>query len=89
MKKFSLAILCITAAFAVQAQTSDAETDAIVNLLGVQKKEAIAKMVPVSAKDSATFWKIYDDYLKKNKEVAKARIKLYEHTALSYGNMNN
>jgi len=87
MKKFSLAILCITAAFAAQAQTSDAETDAIVNLLGVQKKEAIAKMVPVSAKDSATFWKIYDDYLKKNKEVAKARIKLYEHTALSYGNM--
>ena len=65
MKKFSLAILCISAAFAVQAQTSDAEADAIVNLLGVQKKEAISKMVPVSSKDSATFWKIYDDYLKK------------------------
>ena len=88
MKKFSLAILCFVTSFVVKAQTSDAEADAIVNLLGVQKKEAVAKMINVPAKDSAAFWKIYDDYLKKNKEVAKARIKLYENTAQSYGNMS-
>ena len=75
------------ATVSVHAQTSDAEADAMINLLGVQKKEAIAKLVSVSGKDSVAFWKIYDEYLKKNKEVAKSRIRLYEQTAHSYGNM--
>ncbi len=87
MKNIFLAIVCIAATFVGNAQTSDAEADAMINLLGVQKKEAIAKMVKVSGKDSVTFWKIYDEYLEKNKEVAKDRIKLYEQTAYSYGNM--
>src|SRR4051812_30773034 len=88
MKKFLLAVLCMSSIFTVYAQTSDAEADAIVNLLGVQKREAIAKMVNVSSKDSSAFWKIYDEYLKKNKDVAKSRIKLYEQTARSYSNMS-
>jgi hypothetical protein len=87
MKTLFLAILCSGAAFAVSAQTSDAETEAMINLLGVQKREAVGKLVPVTGKDSVAFWKIYDEYLAKNKEVAKSRMRLYEKTALSYGNM--
>src|SRR3954471_10473592 len=88
MKKLSLAIVCIVITFAAYAQTSDAEADAIINLLAVQKKEAMAKLVSMNGKDSVAFWKIYDDYLAKNKEVAKGRVKLYEQTAQSYGNMS-
>lgn len=69
------------------AQTSEAEADAIVNLLGVQKKEAISKLVPVSGKDSVAFWKIYDEYQVSNKATAKSRIGLYEKTAHAYSNM--
>jgi len=69
------------------AQTSDAEAEAIVNLLGVQKKEAISKLVPVTGKDSVAFWKIYDEYQVGNKANAKSRIGLYEKTAQSYSNM--
>jgi hypothetical protein len=69
------------------AQTSDAEADAMVNLLGVQKKEAVAKLVQVGGKDSAAFWKIYDEYQHLNKTTAKARINLYEKTAVAYNNM--
>jgi hypothetical protein len=87
-------ILILIAAFfigaisGIQAQTSDAEADAIVNLLGVQKKEAISKLVVVSAKDSAAFWKIYDEYQVANKINAKHRINLYEKTAMSYKTMS-
>jgi hypothetical protein len=88
MKKLFLGIVFTCSAFMLYAQTSDAEADAMVNLLGVQKKEAVAKLVLVSAKDSVAFWKLYDEYLKKNKEIAKARIKLYEQTALTYGEMS-
>ncbi len=59
----------------------------MVNLLGVQKKEAVMKLVPVAGKESVIFWKIYDEYLQTNKTTAKARISLYEKTAMSYQNM--
>jgi hypothetical protein len=86
IKNFLLAILfvCTTSAF---AQTSDAEADAMINLLGVQKREAIAQLVSVSGKDSVAFWKIYDEYQATNKKTAVSRLKLYEKTALSYNNM--
>jgi hypothetical protein len=70
------------------AQTSDAEADAIINRLGVQKREVISKLVPVSGKDSVAFWKIYDEYQQANKSNAKNRIALYERTAQSYAKLN-
>lgn len=87
MKKLLFLIALAGTVITTKAQTSDAEADAMITLLGVQKKEAIAKLVTITGKDSAAFWKIYDEYLAKNKDVAKSRIKLYEKTALSYGNM--
>ena len=87
MKIIFVAMLCMSSFAVLYAQTSDAEAEALINLLGVQKKEAVGKLVNVSGKDSLTFWKIYDDYQKQNKENAKARIKLYETTANTYNNM--
>jgi hypothetical protein len=69
------------------AQTSDAEAEAVINLLGVQKREAVAQLVPVSGKDSVAFWKIYDEYLQLNKKTALSRMKLYEKTARAYSNL--
>jgi len=87
MKKLFFVFALAGTVLTTYAQTSDAEADAIINLLGVQKKEAVAKLVYVESKDSSAFWKIYDEYLVKNKQVAKARMKLYESTAHAYGNM--
>lgn len=87
IKKILFAVFCLTATIGAYAQTSDAEAEAIVNLLGVQKKEVIAKLVPVTGKDSVAFWKIYDEYQVGNKATAKSRIKLYEKTAMAYNNM--
>ena len=85
--KFSLIIIFCVIAAATYAQTSDAEADAIAHLLGVQKREVISRLVPVKGKDSVAFWKIYDEYQASNKMTTKARIKLYEKTALSYTNL--
>lgn len=76
--------LCCSASF---AQTSDAEAEALINLLGVQKREAVGQLVQVSGKDSVAFWKIFDDYQQQNKKTALQRIKLYERTALAYENL--
>ena len=87
-KKLILLAALLTGAFSGKAQTSDAEADAIINLLGVQKKEAISQLVNVTGKDSVAFWKIYDEYQQQNKANAKDRIGLYEGTARSYAGMS-
>ena len=80
-------MVCMMASFVMYAQMSDAEAEATANLLGVQKKEIIMKLVSVSGKDSMTFWNLYDEYLQKNKSLTKERIQLYEQTARSYNKM--
>src|SRR5688572_12851818 len=89
IKFLLLVLLCVGTTVSTIAQTSDAEAEAIINLLGVQKREAIAQLVNVSGKDSVAFWKIYDEYIQLNKKTSLSRIKLYEKTALSYNNMTS
>jgi Spy/CpxP family protein refolding chaperone len=84
MKKLLLASLAAAFALTTYSQTSDAEADALANLLGVQKREAIAKLVLVPSKDSAAFWKVYNEYQKINVSTGKERIRLYERTANAY-----
>jgi len=86
-KTLFLAVAFACATFSAQSQTSDAEAEAIVNLLGVQKREAIAKLVAVSGKDSVAFWNLYNSYEKENKKTALSRLALYEKTAQAYSNM--
>jgi hypothetical protein len=80
-------LIFMSSTFAALSQTSDAEAEAIINLLGVQKKEAIAKLVPVTGKDSVAFWNLYDAYQKENKKIALNRLALYEKTVLAYSNL--
>ena len=87
IKNLLFVLFCIGTALSSFAQTSDAEAEAIVNLLGVQKKEAIAKLVSVTGKDSIAFWKLYEEYNQKNLVTGKQRLRLYEQTAQAYGNM--
>ncbi|UOK41417.1 MULTISPECIES: hypothetical protein [Flavobacterium] len=88
MKKITLLLAVFFVSTATTyCQTSDAEMEAMVNLLGVQKKEAMARLVNVTGKDADAFWKIYDEYQKENKKTATQRMKLYEKTALSYSNL--
>ena len=87
MKYILMCVVFTIAETVLYAQASDAEADAVINLLGVQKKEAVAKMVAVASKDSVAFWKLYDEYQQFNKTTAKNRMRLYERTAQAYNNM--
>ena len=87
LKPAILSLILVCLVFSAKSQTTDAEAEAIINLLGVQKKQAIAKLVPVSGKDSVSFWNLYNAYEKENKTFALSRLALYEKTAASYSNM--
>ena len=87
MKKVLLTAILLSFFTGAFAQTSDAEAEAIVNLLGVQKRELISKLVAISPSDSAAFWKVYSDYEEMNKVRAKNRLQLYESTVRAYTTM--
>jgi hypothetical protein len=86
-KNLLLCMLFFVSTVGTYSQTSDDELEAMVNLLGVQKKEAIAKLVVLSPTEANVFWKIYDEYQLENKKTAVDRMKLYQKTALSYSSL--
>ena len=81
------AILCSLMSFVTEAQKSDAEAEAVANLLGIQKKEAVRRLIHIDAKDSAAFWKVYEQYQADNQKTIKDRIQLYEGTANAYNSL--
>ena len=87
LKIILLSVFVTSTFYASYAQISDDEADAMINLLGVQKREAMGKLVPVKGNDSAAFWKIYDEYEQVTKVTAKTRLALYQKTAQAYSNM--
>ena len=88
--KFAFLALIFTGlSYAVVAQSSDEETEAIVNLLGVKKKQATVELVHITPKDSVNFWKIYNAYEVERKKLAKERIAVSEDLANAYSTMDN
>ncbi|AOW11058.1 hypothetical protein EM308_17065 [Flavobacterium gilvum] len=77
-------MLFFVGTIATYSQASDLELDAMVSVLGLEKKEAVSKLVVLPESQAEVFWKIYDEYQLKNKQTAIERIKLYQNTALSY-----
>jgi len=86
-KNLLLLMLFFISTVATYSQTSDAELEAMINLLGVQKKEAVAKLVALTPTEADAFWKIYDEYQVENKKTTVDRMKLYEKTANSYSSL--
>lgn len=84
-----LAIIFICLAFTGYAQiTSNDELDAVVTLLGVQKREAVKELVNIPKKDSANFWKVYVAFEDEQKKFRKQRIQVYDQLVNSYNTMD-
>ena len=71
-----------------QAPTND-ELDAIVTLLGMEKKQAINELVNITSKDSANFWKVYNTFEDEQKKFRKKRILAYEKLVKAYSAMDD
>ncbi len=89
LKFVFLALIFTGLSYAVVAQSSDEETEAIVNLLGVKKKQAVVELVHITSKDSVNFWKVYNAYEAERKKFAKERISVTEELANAYTSMDN
>jgi len=68
---------------------SNDEIDAIVTLLGAQKRDLVKELVNITPKDSAAFWKVYTAFEQDMKKFRKERIQNYEKFAKAYSNMDD
>lgn len=86
----SVTLLLLSLSLSAFSQaTSNDELDAIVTLLGVQKRDLIKELVNITSKDSANFWKVYAAFEQDQKKRRKERIQAYERFAAAYDKMDD
>ncbi len=90
-----LKIVLVTAFFlslslsSLSQAVSNDELDAIVTLLGVQKRDLVKELVNITSKDSANFWKVYATFEQDQKKLRKERIQSVEKFIKAYDKMDD
>jgi len=73
----------------VMAQSNKEDIDIIQSAFGKDKKDLVKDYMELPGKDSAAFWKLYDEYEDKRKVIGRERINLLEQYANEYQNLDN
>jgi hypothetical protein len=87
MKKQLLIFTALIVAGIANAQSNKEEVDYIQSVFGMNKKALVADFMKVDASKSDAFWKLYDEYETKRKDLGKRRIDLMEQYANNYEGM--
>lgn len=88
MKKlFILLSICLSTA--ALAQSNKEDVDFIQSIYGKEKKTIVSDFVKLEGAQKDAFWKLYDEYETKRKELGKKRIALLEKYAAGYGSMDD
>lgn len=88
MKKlFILLTICLPAlAF---AQSNKEDVDIIQSLYGKEKKAVVAEFIKLEGPQKDAFWKLYDEYETKRKELGQKRVALLEKYAANYSSLDD
>jgi hypothetical protein len=89
MKKITLLLVAFLFATVTYSQSNKEEVDLFQAAMGMQKKEVVANFVHPGDAQKDAFWKIYDEYEAKRKELGKKRIQLLEQYANTYATMTD
>lgn len=88
MKKL-LILLSVCLSTAVVAQSNKEDVDFIQSIYGKGKKEIVAEFIKLDGPQKDAFWKLYDEYETKRKELGKKRVVVLEKYAAGYGTMDD
>lgn len=88
MKKLLIVaiVLLSTAGF---AQSNKEDIEIIQSLYGKEKKAIVAEFIVLEGAQKDAFWKLYDEYETKRKELGKQRVGLLEKYAANYATMDD
>lgn len=89
MKKLFIIFGLIGSSFCVAAQSNKEDVDFIQAIYGKEKKTLVADFIKLEGAQKDAFWKLYDEYETKRKELGKKRIALLEKYAANYQTMGD
>lgn len=89
MKKYILIAAALFIASFGYSQSNKEEVDLMQAAFGMDKKAVVADFVHPSEAQKAAFWKLYDEYEVKRKDLGKQRIELLNQYAEQYQTMTS
>lgn len=89
MKKYILIAAALFIASFGYSQSNKEEVDLMQAAFGMDKKAVVADFVHPSEAQKAAFWKLYDEYEVKRKDLGKQRIDLLNQYAEQYQTMTS
>jgi len=84
MKKYLLIAVTLFLTSFAYSQSDKEEIDLMQAAFGMDKKAVVAEFVKPSPAEKDAFWKLYDEYELKRKELGKQRIELLKQYADKY-----
>ena len=84
MKKYILIVVTLFLTSFAYSQSDKEEIDLMQAAFGMDKKAVVAEFVKPSPAEKDAFWKLYDEYELKRKELGKQRIELLKQYADKY-----
>ena len=84
MKKYLLIVVTLFLTSFAYSQSDKEEIDLMQAAFGMDKKAVVAEFVKPSPAEKDAFWKLYDEYEVKRKELGKQRIELLKQYADKY-----
>jgi len=88
MKKLLLLLTVCVTSF-TYAQSNKEDVDLIQSIYGKEKKTIVGDFIKLEGAQKDGFWKLYDEYETKRKELGRKRISLLEKYATTYGSMDD
>lgn len=89
MKKLLTLLFTVSATLGAFAQSNKEDVDLIQSIYGKEKKEIVASFIEVEGAQKDAFWKLYDEYETKRKELGQKRVALLERYANTYLNIDD
>ena len=87
MKKLFFILLFAAASNAFAQSTLKEDVDIIQSIYGKSKKDLVGQYMKIDPAKADAFWKIYDEYEVKRKELVMAKVQLINDYAMNYNNM--
>ena len=88
MKKL-LMLAAVSISLIGYSQSNKEDVDFIQSIYGKEKKAIYAEFIQLEGSQKDAFWKLYDEYETKRKELGKKRIALLEQYAGSYATLDD
>ncbi len=85
---FLVGLFLFAGTFMINAQSNEDEVQFIQSIYGMEKRDIVEEFLELGETESSEFWRLYDEYEVKRKELGKKRFELVNKYVNDYGKVS-